>query len=739
MKVSIALGVIAALLLGFILIFEQGTLGTRELEKRSGSALPELIRDKVTKLEVQRKGVTTVLERNLEGEDIDALWSVTAPYKADADQDAIDTLLGDLEWLTPKRTLRDVSAGDLKKFGLEAPRFRAWFTVGSQRIALRVGLETPQHDGVYVSAKEPSTVFIVGKDLADSLGQPPEHYHTKRLHDGVLVATARKVAVRDAGGARVVSCTNDSPWTIVEPAAIKDMFAASAEVTTVIEAADELKATRYITTDKSALARYGLEPAQLEVSIDKRGKIDLRKKGNDGPNELAVRVRAGAPCEGQPTERYITVGDEGAVFCAQNADIDKLKLPEERMLETRLLPLDPRDVRGIRLQRGDRSLVLQRAGGIPQVGGPDPWRFEQKRGDKVTAQGEAREGSISDFLNALRAAQALPDPIAQSSAKGSSFTATFLRDLDKPDLVFTIALRGLDEALVQRDGEPQSLAFPPAAVEQLDPSVAPFRSLNLLSLNETNLLSLDIVRGGVTEHVERPSKEAAFEITKPIEAEADRVATSDVARLLSTLQAVRFAADAAEPIHGLNDPVVNVRARFAAAHDGKEQTVVLHVGAATEGGTFARLDSEPAVFVISSQLADLLKAPLASRTLLATPLESIAAIDIQEGSRRARVQRVGDHFELAGDGAPHEAARSAAQAVATLRGVTVVGYGEPPAEQGFKAPFATLRVERIGAEPVELMLGALATGDARYARRGDLPVTLLLPANAVQALLAPLR
>jgi hypothetical protein len=740
MKASIVLGVIAALLLGYILIFERGTVGTRELETRQGSVLPQLIRDRVNKLEVQRKGATLVLERNLEGIDEEALWKVKAPYQAEADQDAVDTLIGDLEWLHPKRTLRDVNAEDQKKFGVTAPRYRAWFTVGPQRLAIRVGNETPQHDGVYVSTDEPGTVYVVGKDFADALAQPAEHYHTKTLHEGVLVTTARKVQARDAAGLRVATRDRDGLWRIAEPSASKDMLAASAEITSLIEATDQLKATRYVTSEKGVLARYGLEPAQLDMSIEKRGKIDMKNTGDEGANVLAVRVRAGAPCEGQPTERYVTVGDNGIVFCAQSADLDKLKLPEERLRETRMLPIAPRDVKGIRLARGDRSLALDRVGGIPQAGEAEPWSYEQKRGHKVLAKGTVRQGSIDDLLEALRTAVALPDAVATGSAQGAGFTATFLRNDKKPDLVFHIALRGLDEALVQRQGEPQPLAFAPAAVELLDPSIAPFKPLGVLALNEADLRLLEIVRGGATERAERADAGAPFAVSKPIDVEADRIATSDVVRLLSGLQAVRFVADSAEPVHGLDAPIAIVRAHYAARGEAKAQDVVLRLGAATEGGYFARLDSDPAVFVVSTQIADLLKAPLASRTLLATPLESIAAVDVAQGGRKLRVQRAGEGFEVAGNAADKrtDAAQALAKAVATLRAITVVSYGEPAADQGFKAPFATVRVERTAGEPVELLLGAqVPTGD-RYARRRDLAATLLLPASAADALLAAL-
>jgi hypothetical protein len=726
MKATIVLGVIALLLFGYIVLFDRGSLGTRDLEARQGSVLPELVRDRIVKLELQHKGVTTVLERNPEAEtDEEQLWRVTAPYQAAADQDAVDTVMGDLEWLHPKRTLRGVSTEDLKRFGLTAPRYRAWFTVGKERLGVRVGTETPQHDGVYVAASEPNTVFIVGKDFAEALAQPAEHYHTKTLHEGVLTSTARRVEVRDAAGTRMVKRAPDALWMVVEPSASKDMLAATAEISALIEAADQLKATRYVSSDKSALARYGLAPAQLEVAIHKRSKIDLEGKGNEGPELLALRVRAGAPCEGQPTERYVTVGDAGVVFCAQNADLDNLKLPGDKLIETKLLPIDPRDLHGARITRGDRSLLLERVGGIPQPGAPEPWRYEQKRGDKIVAQGSARDGSIDDYFSALRAAESVKDASASGSAKGANFTATFLRDQSKPELVLHVAVRGLEEALVQRQAEPHSLVFPAAAVELLDPSAAPFKPLELLQHNEANLRSLELTRGGATERVERTDAGAPFTVKAPIELEADRIALADVARLFSTLQAVRFVADAAEPVHGLSTPAVEVRASYAAqGEDGKPASSLLRIGAATEGGYFAQLEADPSVFVVSAQLAELLKAPLASRTLLATPLDRIAGIEVTHGGRSTRV----------------EGASDLAQKVATLRAVSAVSYGAPTADQGFKAPFATLRVERTSGEAaLELLIGAQAPTGDRYARRRDVDVTLLVPANAVEALLAPLK
>ena len=91
MRTSIVLALIAAALLGYILVFERGSVSTREREERKGSALPEFVRARVSKLEIQRKGATTVVSRDLAAEvdDDAALWQVQTPYHAKADQEAL--------------------------------------------------------------------------------------------------------------------------------------------------------------------------------------------------------------------------------------------------------------------------------------------------------------------------------------------------------------------------------------------------------------------------------------------------------------------------------------------------------------------------------------------------------------------------------------------------------------------------------------------------------------------------
>ncbi len=764
MRTSIVLGIIAALLLGFIVFYEHGTLSTRELEQRSGSALPELVRARVAKIEIQRDNVTTILSRDLESEDDEAgIWRVQKPYAAEADSEAVDTLLGDLEWLHGQRTLKDVSAEDRKRFGLDAPRARLWFTVGKTRVPVRVGVETPQRDGVYVEASEKNTVYIVGKDFAEALSRPPAHYHTKTLHDGLLVATARRVQVRDAEGTRVARTRPDGLW-VLDEAGSEGALASHSTIKSFIEALDTLRASRYVADGKGDLARYGLAPAMAELTLMKRDGFVAKDKPQP-PDILALRLRIGSACEeakGQPlparaehdhehdhdhgaepdagapnsaavSERYVTVGEGGAIFCALDADLEKLKLPRAALRETRLLPLEPEDISGVRLSRADLVLALTKKDGA--------WSFEQKRGASVVASGSAREGSVADLLAALRAADAIDAAPRDAVPQATEFRASFSRGESQPPI--ELAMReGVTEGLAQRDGEPHALAFAPATLELLEPSAAPFRSLSLLALAETSLRHLEISRAGSVEKLERAAAAEPLRVVAPVTAEADRLAASDVARLLSGLTAVRFAADSVAGEHGLVAPAFTLKAAYEASGAQVARSVSLRVGAATEGGRFASLEGQAGVFVIASQLADLLAAPLLSRTLLATPIERLATATLTQGRKSARAERTAERFEWVAQPGGAQASGSASafvQAIATLRAQTVVSYGPASRVHGLSPRVASIELTELhdGARQA-LDLGGPAPQGGRYARRTGIDATFVITDSAAQALLAPL-
>src|SRR5262249_33646815 len=154
---------------------------------RKGRVLDSFVRGKVERLEVQRRGVTTVLAR-VPVDDADPFsgggWRVEKPYAARADQNTVDSLLGALEWIDSRRALGELKESEREQFGLNHPRFRVAYQVGRERVSLNIGAPAADGGGYYLQVTGQPRAFVVGKDLLEALDREPNDYHTRELHQG---------------------------------------------------------------------------------------------------------------------------------------------------------------------------------------------------------------------------------------------------------------------------------------------------------------------------------------------------------------------------------------------------------------------------------------------------------------------------------------------------------------------------------------------------------------------------
>ena len=742
-RTSLVLGIIALLLAGYVVFVERGSISTGELEKRKGSALPELIRDRITRLEIQRKGVTTVLTRSLEDKpkdegsvsetDVGGLWQVEAPYRAKADASVVDSLLGEFEWLDGKRNLGPVGAQDRARFGFDKPRARVAFTVGKVQIKIVIGNESPRADGIYVMAGDPPQVFLAGKDLIEALNQDPGRYHDKELHDGILVATARTLTLRDAQGERALSRRDDRLWAMTAGA---DGLASEPAMTDLVHALDGLRTQRFVADNVKDLARYGLAAPRFSFELRRATLIGQKPVAGKEPKreESTFTLSVGAPCADHPGESYVTVTGSGVVSCASDPDLAKLNKPTAELRESRLLPMAAEDIRTVQLRRAGVQLSLT----LGEDG--TTWTYALQGGGAAALSGQAREGSVGDWLKALAAAQVTRFDLPLSAAlnQADAIGIEVGRGKDKPVFKVQAALAGMD-LLARRGDEPHAVAFAANVAPLIAPEAARFRPLALLHLSEAALRSIEITRAGAQERVTRAAGADSWTVVAPQQLAADNLIVSELARNLSALEVVRFDADAPAPVHGLATPAAVVTLQYE--DSGKPaQRVAVELGGPADSGRYAQIRGQAGVFVIASRTATLLLDPLVSRGSLATPLEHLRSVTREHGSKREQVVHGDAGFVPAtGSTLTPDAARSLAEAVATLRASRVVEYGEASPSAGFAHPDVKLDVVADGAGGSEqrysITLGGDAGDGARFARRNDVAVTFVLAKEACDRLL----
>jgi hypothetical protein len=731
-RTSLILLALAAVLLGYILLVERGSVSSGEREQRKGNALPEFVRSAVRKLEVQRKGELTVLVRDADDKGEGGLWRVEAPYTARADQDVVNTLLGALETIDTRRRIDKVTAEDRKRFGFDSPRYRVWFTRGKLRVPLIVGGESPQADGVYVQSSDASVAFVVAKDLVPDLERDANDYHAKELHEGVLVSTAVAVGWRDADGARSVRKRDDGLWSL-EPAT--SGLASLPAIEETINALDALRAKRFVAAKVTDAPRYGLDAPRLELEVRNMKYVDASAKPAPGAkperHEVGTKLLVGSACDGHPGESYVRMEGGDGVHCALDADLAKLHKPLADLREARLLPFEDDAVQDLELTHGSRRLELKKNG--------ESFTYTAWRGGAKVLEGAARDGSVSEWLKALRDTRATRFDAGDLGivAQSELIVLKVARGAGKPPWETHLRVSS-SELLAQRPGEANALAFPSGAIDVLEPEAARFRSLRALQLAESSLQALELRREREIEHMVRAGQGSGYALDAPLHAPADPITVAELTRTLGDLTAVRFASDEALPAYGLASPALMLSlTRMPAAGAGAPAPLTLRIGApAPGGGSYAQFEGERGVFVLADAIVRILGERLVSRMLLATPLERIAALQLEAGGRELRVKRDGERFTLTGSGAqvPAASAQVMAQAVATLRAARVASYGAPASEHGFAKPFARLVVTEVDGSTHVLTFGADAGDGARYARRDAEPVTFVLPKASVSQL-----
>jgi hypothetical protein len=721
-RTRIVLFTLALGLLVFIVFFERGTLSTSEREGRKGRVLDSFVRDRVDRVEVQRKGVTTLLTR-VPVKDDDPLaiggWRVEKPYAAAADQASVDSLLGALEWIEARRSLGTLSSKELESFGLNKPRYRIAFVVGRERVAFSLG-GAAADGGAYLKLEAKGMVYVVGKDVVEAFDHQPSDFHSKELHEGVSMLTLVKLQLLDASGERTIE-RKDGWQRLTSPFV---SLAATPAVTALMSGLDGLRASRFIDSASNKLDDYGLATPGFTLNLDSK-VFDKAAKDKTRIEHLALRV--GSPCHGHAGESYLRV-NAGPIFCAADAELAALHKRADELAETRLLPLEDSEIHGVQIRIGQSELVLEEA--------DKAMRYRLLEQGREVKRGTADPTALAEWYKALRAVSVERFEVARAQ-HAESVTATF----DRGKGLAKYSVRLIDDPaglLALRMDETQLLHVPPSARDLLSISAARLRPKRVIDENEARFTKLVLTSpGNVVESVIKRAN--GYELSGPCIAAAQRSTVDDILRLASKLDVVRYVADIASPAHGFNAPYRSLRLEYGNDATAKVHTLVLGAALGDEG-RFARLAGDPAVFLISNALAQKLEEPLVSRDALALPFDQLVSFELGSNAGRVRVERRDGAFVMAGAREPDPArAERLARALATLHATRASSYGAPALAEGLEHPELRVSAKLNAGNDVTLLFGATPkpapAGAAVFVRRSGLDVSFQVPRDKLDALL----
>lgn len=723
---TIALLVVNLALFAFIMVYERGTLSTSETAGRSGQVLTEFVRDSVERVELVRGDeppIVLVRERT-EDEEEDVLdlgtWVLAGPIEGPADQDAVDSLLGALEWLTAQRTLTEITAEDRGQFGLAEPRFTVRFQVREQNVEVAFGGEAPTGEGIYVGVVGEDRAHVVGDDIVEELDHDANHFRSKELFADFFASDARTL-VLEGGGEPVRFVRDEGAWRLTAPVV---GWARAAVVDGLLRVMRRARATRFVSESADDLAGYGLDEPWRELTAT---------RPEEASGETEARLRVGGPCGEHAGERYAIANDGGPVVCVTVGDVSALEVNRDAIREERLLPVANDAIEKIVLTRGDRRLELRRE--------EDVWRMYEGPADAPGEGAPADDAAIAEWTGALRDAEAV-EFVALEGEPGYGLDSPRARiTVHRSDRDSTLTLRLGDDARagvwVRRGDENAMVLFPSEVVALFEAEPVRFRSRELLDEEPTDATRVTIRRSGREERAVK-GEGGVWQLEAPIEVEADRVVVGALVRRFASLRAERLVGAEAAGEHGLGSPSAVVEVAFESEGEGGDtetRTLTLQLGASTPDGRFARLGDDGVVFVLGAESVDELLQPLASRDQLTVVTEELASLSVQlEGQPPYELTRDGTTWRLAAGGTPDEDRTDAlVDRLGTLRAIGVEGYG--PATRDY--PNRVIGTANDGST-VTLLVGApQGEGDDAWVpmRREGLDVTYRVRPDAARAIL----
>lgn len=740
-RTTVVLAVVALGLLAFILVHERHTLSSGEVADRADRLLQRFVRDRLSRVEIERGGTHMALVREYEDEeDRVGTWRMVSPVEAAVDDDAVESFLGTLEWADARRELVGVDEDDRARFGLTEPTLTASFTAADEQVPITVGKQDPTEGGYYVQLDDEGKAYVVGKDFFEALDREPGHFRNKALFPEHDPSDAEAASVVDEEGERALA-RRPTGWWLTEP---YEALASASAVQAALGAVLGAQATRFIQDEPEDLAQWGLTEPALQVRA--RGTdVPFGEESDEGDPWTAMLAVGGA-CGDHAGERYARAGD-GPVVCVKDADLEPLRKSADVLRQTPLMNLREAEVARAEITQGAATVTLTSKDG--------EWTWESGK-RKGTADAEA----VSEWLRKLRKARLVAfEPLEGQGAKA--------RGLAKPRATITLRPAGEAEdadrvlhlgevteegAWVKRGAEPFTGRTAAAVAEAFDAAPVRFRERALIQERDEGAKRIVIERPGTTERLER-GDDGAWRVTEPVEAAADDVLVGQLVRHVAKLEAERFVAARPEEPHGLRSPrwVVMVRFEGGGPEDGDEDAEepaprehVLRIGAEAPGGAYAQLGSDAAVFVVPQGLIDAVEQPLVTRDLLSADRQELASLRIVRGSKTIELA-CKDGECAPRDGAPPdpERTRKLLDRLAALRAAAVTEYGQTPDVHGFGAPRAEVTVVTRGkdaeaAGESTFVVGATeGEGDAAqtHVRPEAVDVGFLFPAYVIDTFL----
>jgi hypothetical protein len=180
---TLVLALVLAALAATVFFWEIPAQKAKQAKEAEGEKISDLKYDSVHRIELQRGAEDLEFTKEKTGDE----WLMTKPFPDQTERWMVQSLLSAFRFARPSRVLKDVSAADLARFGLDKPRAVITLDAAGVVKRFRVGVVNPIDKSAYVQPEDQNTVFLITESTLSAIQKPVSEFRRQDL-----------LAVRDA-------------------------------------------------------------------------------------------------------------------------------------------------------------------------------------------------------------------------------------------------------------------------------------------------------------------------------------------------------------------------------------------------------------------------------------------------------------------------------------------------------------------------------------------------------------
>lgn len=690
---SIAVIAFALGLGAYVWWVEKDHVSDVERASRPKNVFPAFRRNELSRVEISTDQDKLVFERQSADDAGDHDWRMTSPRDEKVEPDALDRLLGALEFAS---FVRKVDDGQ----GMQPARAHGSVTMGKLVLAFTVGQVAPAPEGASYFSVAGEGTFVVGKDVVTELLKGSNAYRSKSIVPYLSIDLSR---LEIAGPAE--------KWAIER----KDDVAFVFDDTKLRASREKLDRVWLAFADMRA-------DSFLESFDDTHPAFTIRMVHKDAtrpPAELAVL----GPCPGTPNDVVVVRRAPSRVIaCVPKVVLDGLGTPRAQIIDDRLFVARPDEVEEITLETVPPAVRVE----LARKG--SGWH-ERSPVDRDLA------GDEVDVTNALVSAIARGVGADAAIDKGCAVRSRVTLVRTETHVAETVDVGVCEDKRVSvvRGLDGGRLFVANDLARKLAPRAGALLGRELIAtpIDVKDVSSMSL-RCGVDQDLSRTS--ASWSLDAPKGFPVDQAGAVDLLDTLVHARADAWVSDEDDPAFG----IAASRCSIKLVVGGREVTVA--VGKEGEGGVYGRVQDARAaapspVFVAPRALATALGKILIDRSVLL--VDHPESVRLTAGARAVELTRHGaSDLAFADGGAAFDVDRT----LGGLRADQVVHLGAPLANEGFASPSLSIEARVTldgGARTRKITLGRATVRDNQnmyFARVDGIDATYAVSQDRVVAL-----